>query len=56
MSCSSRTRCLSRWGVVLEDLRSLLGLGCCIPSVLEFARDKKERLDILLKGQAILSI
>jgi hypothetical protein len=55
MSCSSRTRCLSRWGVVLEDL-SLLGLGCCSPSVLEFARDKKERLDILLKGQAILSI
>jgi hypothetical protein len=47
---------MSRWGVVLEDVRSLLGLGYHSPSVLGLVRDKKERLDILLRGQVILSI
>jgi hypothetical protein len=41
---------------LLEYVRSLLGLGCCSPLVLGLVRDKKERLDILLRGQVILSI
>jgi hypothetical protein len=44
---------MSRWGVVLEDVRSLLGLGCCSPIELGLIRDK---IRSLRRGQVILSI
>ena len=48
LGCSSRTSCMSRWGVVLEYVRGLLGLGWLYsPLVLGLIRDKGR----LLKGQ-----
>ena len=47
LGCSSRTSCMSRWGVVLKYVRSLLGLGWLYsPLVLGLIRDKGH----LLKG------
>ena len=47
LGCSSRTSCMSRWGVVLEYVRGLLGLGWLYsPLVLGLIRDKSR----LLKG------
>ena len=51
LGCSSRTSCMSRWGVVLEYIMSLLGLGWRYsPLVLGLIRDKGR----LLKGQVSL--
>ena len=52
LGCSSRTSCMSRWGVVLEYIMSLLGLGWRYsPLVLGLIRDKSR----LLKGQVSLA-
>jgi hypothetical protein len=53
LGCSSRTSCMSRWGVVLEYDKSLLGLGWWYsPLVLGLIRDKGR----LLRSQVNLSI
>jgi hypothetical protein len=50
LGCSSRTSCMSRWGVVLEYV---MGLGWRYsPLVLGLIRDKGR----LLRGQVNLSI
>ena len=52
LGCSSRTSCMSRWGVVLEYVMSLLGLGWRYsPLVLGLIRDKGR----LLKDQVSLA-
>jgi hypothetical protein len=53
MSCSSRKSCISSWGVVIEDVTILLGLGWPSPLILGLIRDKMRSL---LRGQVILSI
>jgi hypothetical protein len=53
LGCSSRTSCMSRWGVVLEYGKSLLGLGWWYsPLVLGLIRDKGR----LLRSKVNLSI
>ena len=52
LGCSSRTSCMSRWGVVLEYVMGLMGLGWRYsPLVLGLIRDKGR----LLRGQVSLA-
>ena len=52
LGCSSRTSCMSRWGVVLEYVSGILGLGWLnSPLVLGLIRNKSR----LLMGQVSLT-
>ena len=52
LGCSSRTSCMSRWGVVLKYVMGLMGLGWRYsPLVLGLIRDKGR----LLRGQVSLA-